>query len=54
MVPVCDPEVISKPKGVRERRDIAITHPIPQSLLVKEIAENWKSIQKWLSKQQYS
>lgn len=31
-----------------------ITHPIPQALLSYELSFNWKSIQKWLLKQQFS
>lgn len=53
-LPICDPEIFSKPKRQRERRNIAITHPVPQALLVNELAENWRSVQKWLSKQRYS
>jgi hypothetical protein len=47
-------EVLSKPKRGYERRNLHITHPIPQALLVKEISENWKAVQKWLSKQAFS
>lgn len=47
-------EIISKPKRGYERRNIHITHPIPQALLCYEIAKNWKSIQKWLSLQTFS
>lgn len=47
-------EVISKPKRGYERRNIHITHPVPQSLLSLEMAKNWKSIQNWLSRQTYS
>lgn len=53
-LPAADPEVISKPKKIYERRNIHITHPIPQSLLANEIAENWPKIQKWLVRQRYS
>lgn len=49
-----DAETISKPKRGYERRNLHITHPIPQALLAKEISENWKAIQKWLSKQTFS
>jgi len=47
-------EMISKPKRGYERRNIHITHPIPQALLALELAKNWKSIQKWLMRQTYS
>lgn len=47
-------EVISKPKRGFERRNIHKTHPVPQGVLCAEVAENWKSVQKWLSKQTYS
>lgn len=53
-VPSADPEVISKPKKLYERRNIHVTHPIPQALLTKELAENWAKVQKWLSRQKYS
>lgn len=53
-VPNAEPETISKPKKLYERRNIHITHPVPQALLVREIAENWKTVQKWLSRQTYS
>jgi Reverse transcriptase (RNA-dependent DNA polymerase) len=53
-VPSAEPEVISKPKRNYERRNVHITHPIPQALLVREMADNWKKIQKWLLRQQYS
>ena len=49
-----EPETISKPKRIYERRNIHITHPVPQALLSREIAENWRTIQKWLSRQIYS
>ncbi|MET3484371.1 RNA-directed DNA polymerase [Methylobacterium sp. 1973] len=49
-----DMEVISKPKRGYERRDIHLTHPIPQALLTYEIANNWRSIQKWLGRQKFS
>ncbi len=49
-----DPEVISKPKKLYERRNLHITHPIPQALLTKEIANNWKKIHRILSKRIYS
>jgi len=47
-------EVISTPKRGYERRDVHITHPVPQALLTLEIAQNWRSVQKWLSRQHYS
>jgi hypothetical protein len=47
-------EILSKPKRGYERRNLHITHPIPQALLVKEISENWKAVQKWLSRQAFS
>lgn len=47
-------EVISKPKRGYERRNINITHPLPQALLSYEIAKNWKSVLKWLSRQTFS
>jgi len=49
-----DIEVISKPKRGYERRNINITHPIPQALLAYEISTHWKSISGWLSRQTYS
>lgn len=53
-IPNAEPETISKPKRIYERRNIHITHPVPQALLVREIAQNWKTIQKWLSRQTFS
>lgn len=53
-VPAADPEIISKPKKLYERRNIHVTHPIPQALLAKEIADHWRVIQKWLSRQRFS
>jgi hypothetical protein len=47
-------EVISTPKIGFERRNIGITHPIPQGLLSQEIADNYSSVQKWLCRQTYS
>ena len=47
-------EIISKPKRGYERRNLHITHPIPQALLCYEIAKNWKSVQKWLLRQTFS
>ncbi|XWN33864.1 MAG: RNA-directed DNA polymerase [Devosia sp.] len=53
-IPNTEPEIISKPKMLYERRNIHITHPVSQALLTREIAQNWKAIQKWLSRQAYS
>ena len=47
-------EIISKPKRGYERRNIHITHPIPQALLAFELATNWKAVQKWLLRQAFS
>ena len=47
-------EVISKPKRGYERRNLNIVHPLPQALLSMEVSTNWKSLQKWLSRQQFS
>ena len=47
-------EIISMPKKEYERRNIHIVHPLPQALLSMEIGENWKSIQKCLSRQTFS
>lgn len=44
----CSVEVISSPKRNHERRDIHITHPIPQAILAHEISLNWSSILKYL------
>jgi hypothetical protein len=49
-----DLEIISMPKRVYERRNIHITHPIPQALLSYELSKNWKTVQKWLSRQTFS
>ncbi|MGH0287400.1 RNA-directed DNA polymerase [Sinorhizobium meliloti] len=49
-----EPEIISKPKKLYERRNIHITHPIPQALLAREIAENWRQLQRILSLRKYS
>lgn len=49
-----EPEIISKPKKIYERRIIHITHPVPQALLAKEIAENWRKLQRLLSNRRYS
>lgn len=53
-LPHSDAELLSKPKRGHERRNIAITHPIPQAILSYEIAYNSKRLQRWLSKQQFS
>lgn len=47
-------ELISKPKRGYERRNIHVTHPIPQVLLAQEIAANWRSLQRHLQRQKYS
>lgn len=47
-------EIISTPKIGFERRNIGITHPIPQALLAKEISDNYSAVQKWLCRQTYS
>ena len=49
-----DAEIISTPKRGYERRNLHVTHPIPQAFLTWELSSNWKSIQKWLSKQTFS
>ena len=49
-----EPEVISIPKKLYERRLIHVTHPISQTLLVKELAENWRQLQRILSNRRYS
>lgn len=53
-LPSAEIEVISTPKRGYERRDVHVTHPIPQALLTLEMAQNWRSVQKWLARQQYS
>lgn len=53
-VPFAELEVMSKPKRGYERRDIHITHPVPQALLARELCENWPAVQKWLSRRRYS
>lgn len=53
-IPNTEAETISKPKKLYERRNIHVTHPVPQALLVRELAQNWKTIQKWLSRQTFS
>ncbi|WP_337248798.1 RNA-directed DNA polymerase [Rhodovulum sulfidophilum] len=47
-------ERLSKPKRGYERREIHITHPLPQALLAREIGAHWRSVQRWLSRQTYS
>ena len=49
-----DPEIISKPKKLYERRNLHITHPIPQALLAREIADHWTQIHRFLSRRLYS
>lgn len=44
----CSLEVISAPKRNHERRDIHITHPVPQAMLAHEISFNWPSLLKYL------
>lgn len=53
-LPHAEIEVISTPKRGYERRDVHITHPLPQALLTEEIAGNWRQVQKWISRQTYS
>jgi hypothetical protein len=53
-LPKAELEVISTPKVGFERRNVGITHPIPQALLVDEIATNYPAIQKWLCRQTFS
>lgn len=53
-LPNAEIEVISAPKRGYERRDVHITHPLPQALLTSEMAQHWRVIQKWLSRQRYS
>jgi hypothetical protein len=49
-----DIEIISTPKRGFERRNINVTHKIPQALLCYELATNWNSVQKWLARPQES
>ena len=49
-----DPEIISIPKKVHERRNLHITHPIPQALLAREIAVNWRQVQRILINRKFS
>jgi Reverse transcriptase (RNA-dependent DNA polymerase) len=53
-LPKAEMEIISTPKSGFERRNIGITHPIPQALLASEISDNYGTIQKWLCRQTYS
>jgi hypothetical protein len=53
-LPKAEMEIISTPKSGFERRNIGITHPIPQTLLTEEIAQNYGKIQNWLCRQTYS
>lgn len=53
-LPNAEIEIISKPKKGFERRNIHITHPLPQALLAFEMSKHWGSIQKWLMRQTYS
>ncbi|WP_210327526.1 hypothetical protein [Aminobacter carboxidus] len=47
-------EVISKPKRGYERRNIHLTHPVAQALIAAELSNNWRPVQKWLSRQEFS
>ncbi len=49
-----DPEIISIPKRGYERRNLHITHPVPQALLGRELVEGWRAVQKWLLRQTFS
>ncbi len=53
-LPDSEAELVSSPKRGFERRDLHITHPIPQTVLTYEIASNWYKIQKWLTRQAFS
>lgn len=53
-VPDAEIEVLTKPKRGYERRNIHITHPIPQALLTQELAQNWRTISRWLSRAEFS
>jgi len=50
----CSIEIISAPKKGHERRDIHLTHPIPQALLSHEISFNWATFLKYLSSETHS
>lgn len=54
ILPNAEIEVISTPKRGYERRDVHITHPLPQALLTSEMATHWRVLQRWLSRQRYS
>lgn len=54
ILPTPEAEIVSCPKRGHERRNIHITHPIPQALLSLEIAMGWSSIAKWLGRSRYS
>jgi hypothetical protein len=45
---------LSIPKRGFERRILHITHPVPQALLAREIALNWRIVQKWLARSMFS
>ena len=45
---------LSIPKRGFERRILHITHPVPQALLAREIAKNWRTVQKWLTRSMFS
>lgn len=47
-------EQISKPKRGFERRNLHLTHPVPQSLLAREMAENWRTIKASIAGGTYS
>ena len=47
-------EMISAAKRGFERRNLYITHPVPQLFLTYELSKNWKTVQKWLSKRALS
>lgn len=49
-----DAETLSTPKRGYERRNLHITHPVPQAFLAYELSTNWASIQKWISRQTFS
>lgn len=53
-LPTPEAEAISCPKKGYERRNVHITHPIPQALLVQEIADNRSTIAKWLARGRFS
>ena len=47
-------EIISAPKKGFERRSLQIVHPVPQAFLASELSENWRSIQKLLTRNLFS